>query len=287
MFLIFGSSGFIGNHLRKTLIKNYNKNSIITVGRKNSNLNIDLENFKNFKKIPEKNYECVYALAGKANFNFYKKKELQQINSNKKIMSNIIKFCKMNKVKKIIFLSSSAVYSKKNLLPFNERQIIKPTNSLGKSKYQIEKDLKKKFSKSKTKIVILRVFTVYGKNMRKNQFLNEAIKKFKSKKKNLTFYNKNTLRNFIHIDDLIKILLKLTLLKMNKYCIYNVGSTKSTKILSIINYLNKISKHKKKITFKNNDNNLSHLVNIRKLNRLYKFRLKNFYKELKEIYEKF
>ena len=54
MFLIFGSSGFIGKYLQKALIKNYNKDSIISIGRKNSNLNIDLKNFKNFKKNTKK-----------------------------------------------------------------------------------------------------------------------------------------------------------------------------------------------------------------------------------------
>ena len=287
MFLIFGSSGFIGNYLQKALIKNYDKDSIISIGRKNSNLNIDLKNFKNFNKIPEKNYECVYALAGNSDFNIDKKKETQQIKTNEKIMNNVIKFCKINKVKKIIFFSSSAVYSEKNFLPFNERQTINPTNSLGISKYHIERKLKKKFLNSKTKVIILRIFTVYGKNMRKNQFLNQAIKKFKSKKKNLIFYNKNTLRNFIHVEDLINILLELTYLKAKKFSVYNVGSTKSIKIISIINFLNKISKQKKKIIFKSNNNNLSHLVNIRKLNKLYKFKLKNFYKELNKIYEQF
>ena len=160
-------------------------------------------------------------------------------------MSNVIKFCKTNKVKKIIFFSSSAVYSEKNFLPFNERQTINPTNSLGISKYHIERDLKKKFLNSITKVIILRIFTVYGKNMRKNQFLNQAIKKFKSKKKNLIFYNKNTLRNFIHIEDLINILLEFTHLKAKKFSVYNVGSTKSIKIISIINFLKKFQNKKK------------------------------------------
>ncbi len=202
-------------------------------------------------------------------------------------MKNIIKFCKNNKVKKIIYFSSSAVYSNRNSIPFHESQIVNPSNNLGMSKYKIEKNLKKEFLYSQTKIIILRIFTVYGRNMRKNQFLNEAIKKFKSRKKKLIFYNKQTLRNFIHIDDLINILLKFTILKIANYTIYNVGSSKSIKVASIINYLNTICKYKKKIIFKSNQNNLSHIISIKKLNKLFKFKLKNFYKELKKIYEKY
>ncbi len=54
MFLIFGSSGFIGRYLRKALIKKYGKNSTVCIGRKDSDLNINLTNFNNFKKIPKK-----------------------------------------------------------------------------------------------------------------------------------------------------------------------------------------------------------------------------------------
>ena len=85
--------------------------------------------------------------------------------------------------------------------------------------------------------------------MRKNQFLNQAIKKFKSKKK-INFLQQKYLKKFIHIEDLINILIKLTYLKAKKFSVYNVGSTESIKIISIINFLKKISKQTKKLYLK-------------------------------------
>ena len=189
MFIIFGSSGFIGKKLKNSLIEFYGNKSVKGIGRrKDKNIKIDLQKEKNFKNIPKLSYDCVYILAGKSDFIFNKKKkEKLQINENIKILKNIIKFCKYNNVKKIFFLSSSAVYSKKNSLPFDENQKINPNNSLGISKFKSEKILKSFLTKTSIKVIILRVFTVYGTNMRKGQFLYQAIKKFKSKNKKIVF----------------------------------------------------------------------------------------------------
>ena len=285
MFIVFGSSGFIGRNLYNKLSEIYGQNLVKADG-KIKKTKINLENKKNFKKIPNYNYNCVYALAGKSDFVFNnKKKGNLQIIKNNKIIKNIIYFCIKNKVKKIIFLSSSAVYSKKNSLPFNESQKINPDNSLGISKFKSEKKLKFFFKKTSTKVIILRVFTVYGKNMRKRQFLYQAIKKFKSKKKKLVFWNKDALRNFIHIDDLINIMIKLTQINTPKYVTYNVASNCPYKISSVINCLHKISGKQRKIIYQNNKNNLSHKVDIGKINNKINLIFKKFKKELIKIYE--
>ena len=288
MYIIFGSTGFIGKNLYHKLININGKKVVQAIGRNSTKIkNLDLTIHKNFEKIPNHKYDCVYAFAGKSNFilNDIKKENLQK-KTNIKIINNIINFCKKNQVKKIIFLSSSAVYSISNSLPLNERQKISPKNSLGLSKHSIEKKLKLAFKKTSTKIVILRVFTVYGKDMRKEQFLYQAIKKFKSSKKKLLFWNKDIFRNFIHIDDLINIIIKFTNEKMPKYSIYNVASNKSHRIGDIIYLLNGLSKDKKEINFKSNTNNLSHNVNTNKINKKFGLSFKNFKKGLVKLYEK-
>ena len=183
----------------------------------------------------------IYLLQSLIFFFNNKKKEKSQIHKNTTIVKNIIEFCKKCKARRIFFISSSSVYSNKNLLPFHENQNIKPDNSLGTSKYSSEKILKKAFHKLKTKVVILRVFTVYGNNMRKKQFLYQAIKKFKSNKKTLTFWNKDTLRNFVHLDDLTNILINLSRIETPKFTIYNIASNKSHKIETIIDHLQDLS----------------------------------------------
>ncbi len=286
MFFIFGSSGFIGRRLKNRLVQKFGNNNINYIGKKYNNKIIDLSKGNIFKELPIHPYKNVYILAAKSKFIFNnREKENLQINKNIAIVKNIIQFCKICKVQRIFFISSSSVYSSKNSLPFHEMQNIAPNNSLGKSKYLSEIILKNAFKKLKTKIIILRVFTVYGSNMRKNQFLYQAIKKFKTKKKILTFWNKDTFRNFIHIEDLINIIIKLSLLKTPKYTIYNIASNKSHKIEKIINYLQSLSVKQKKVIFKDSKNNLNHIVNTNKIKKKINLNFKNFKKELKKIYE--
>ena len=287
MFFIFGSSGFVGRKLKERLINQFGSKEVFFVGKKYKNKIVDLGKNKIFEDFPTIKYKNVYILAGKSDFIFNDKiAEKSQINKNVTIVKKIIKFCKDCKVERVFFFSSSSVYSTNNKLPFKEKQIIKPKNSLGKSKYYSEKIIKKFFKNTNTKVIILRLFTVYGNNMRKTQFLQQAIKKFKSNKKELTFWNKDTLRNFIHIDDLINIVVKLSKINTPKYTIYNIASNKSYKIKNIVKYLNNFLKKKKKIVFKDNENNLNHIVDTSKIKKKISTNFKDFKKELFKSYEK-
>ena len=102
--------------------------------------------------------------------------------------------------------------------------------------------------------------------MRKTQFFIKP-RKFKSKKKILTFWNKDTLRNFIHIDDLINIVVKLSKINIPKYTVYNIASNKSYKTKTIVKYLNNFQK-RRKIVYKDNKNNLDHVVDISKIKKI-------------------
>ena len=286
MFFIFGSSGFIGSKLKERLIEKFGRKEVFFVGRKYKNKTVDLGNKKIFEDLPRFKYKNIYILAGKSDFIFSNRiAEKNQVNKNIKIVKKIIKFCKNCKVERVFFFSSSAIYSIKNKLPYRENQTINPNNSLGKSKYRSEKIIKKLFNKSNTKVVILRIFTVYGNNMRKTQFLHQAIKKFKSNKRILTFWNKDTLRNFIHIDDLLNIIVKLSKINTPKYTVYNIASNKSYKIKTIVKYLNNFQKKKKKIVYKDNKNNLDHVVDISKIKKKISINFKNFKRELFRTYE--
>ena len=288
MFFIFGSSGFIGKRLKERLIKQFGNNLVDYVGKKYKNKIVDLSKNNIFKELPIRPYNNVYILAAKSNFIFNNnKEERSQIHENIAIVKNIIEFCKICKVRRVFFISSSSVYSNKNSSPFHEKQKIKPNNSLGTSKYSSEKILKKAFHKLKTKVVILRVFTVYGNNMRKKQFLYQAIKKFKSNKKTLTFWNKDTLRNFVHLDDLTNILINLSRVETPKFTIYNIASNKSHKIETIIDHLQDLSGKQKKIIFKDSKNNLNHIVNTNKIKKKLNIGFKDLKKELIKIYETF
>ena len=79
-----------------------------------------------------------------------------------------------------------------------------PTEILGASKLSSELILKSWSNFIKTKIIISH-FTIYGKDANPNQFIPRTIKKI-IKAKLITFFSNSIERDFIHIDDVTKII---------------------------------------------------------------------------------
>jgi len=75
---------------------------------------------------------------------------------------NIMKCCIENKIKKIIFASSAAVYDESKI-PVNENAKTNPSSPYGKSKLAAEQNIKKISKEFDINAVSLRMFNVYGK----------------------------------------------------------------------------------------------------------------------------
>lgn len=275
MYIVFGGSGFIGKHLTTYLIKKYGKQKIYCINRKKTickNLKkIDLSKKKINFNIRIKSFKIAYILSADSRIVIgNKKEEKKQIKKNKIIINNIIKILKKLNIKNIVYFNSSSIYSFLNKKPFTENQKLNPVIALGKSKLYGEQKLCKYSRRSRIKFISLRIFTVYGPGMNKNQFISQAIKKFYSKKKNITFWNPNTKRSFIYINDLIRILDKVISINYKKELILNVGSFSSYKVKEVINIISKISKIKKNINFLNSKNNLDHVPSYENLKKIIK-----------------
>lgn len=190
MYIIFGSSGFIGRNLTAHLIKKFGQNKIFCVDRKSSsgkfNKIIDLcKNKLNYNPIlPEAKTAYILSAASRVIYDsVYQEKK--QIRINKKIIDNILKILKKIKIRNIVYFSSSSVYSSFNKKALDENQKLKPSIALGKSKFYGESKLSEYCKIKKIKFLSLRIFTVYGPKMSKHQFIPQVIKKIYSKKKNI------------------------------------------------------------------------------------------------------
>ena len=289
MDIIFGASGFIGSNLFNYIKSRHPKSEVIGISRRSQNkknlISLDLKYNKKLLSLNFNNIDKVFICAGDARIIFNNKiEEKIQIENNTLIIKNIIKFCVAKQVKKIIFISSSAVYGKFNKYPLSENQILKPASAMGKIKKNNEIQLKKIAQKFKIKILILRLFTSYGNLMRKDQFIYEAIKKLKSKSKKIIFWNPNTYRNLIFIDDLVKIIYILSNKNKKSYEILNVASKQSLTIEKIIQIILNTLKLKKVIIFKHNLNNFSHFVDTSRQDGIIRaFKFTKLYNGLKKM----
>ena len=104
-------------------------------------------------------------------------------------MINILNILNKNKLSNFNYflsLSTSHVFKKSNKV-LNEKSIKKPDNYYGMSKLLMENYIHKNKKKYNFKIGIARIFNYFTFNNKKSFFVNDIIKKLKSKKKRYYF----------------------------------------------------------------------------------------------------
>lgn len=263
--LIIGSTGFIGQHLKKKLGKNFN---LIYPKRKD---NFRIEKKIKLKKILNDNIDIVINLSGQISKN--EKDMFRTIVIGNKNIIDISKKLKKDLI--IFFMSSSLVYgfSKKIL---NENSKLKPISTYEKFKRLAEIN----YIKSNINYKILRVSNVY--DGKKKGIVKNIITNFCLKKK-LLVTNINTFRNYIHIDDFVNIFFKL-IKKIPKKKIYNIGHENKS-IKNLLKSLEKDLKiksnyHDKKINLKYlSSQKIAKSKLLNEINYVPKINIENFLKK--------
>ena len=254
--LITGSSGFIGMNLIKKIAK-YNT-PIEKSGRK-----IDLRDREKVLKMKQVN--TVIHLAGKTP---YTKKLLDNEYFEHNFLGtlNILEYCVVKKVEKLIFVSSY-VYGNPKYNPIDEKHVVQPHNTYAKSKYLAEELCKIYAKKFGIKIIILRPFNLFGNLQQEGFLISNIIKSIKNNSP-ILITNKNNKRDYLLIDDFINVILKMIDFN-SKFEIFNIGSGECYSFEKIIKIFEKKSGKKIKIENKvSKENNISKIkANINKISK--------------------
>ncbi len=229
--LLTGASGFIGKNIISHLFKKKIQLIIIISDsiedlfflnlKKKFNEKLLILNKKNFFK---KRYEIdyIFFLSSPSNDTISTK----AFDKNYKFLKKILDYLSDQKISKFVFLSSGGVYGtnkKKKLL----QEMFKHKNKkslYAQHKIRCEELLNDYHNQYFMNICILRVFSVFGPNMDFDKYFIGNIFKHILEKSDFKIFNPNLFyRNYIYIDDLIKIIFKS--LKLNsKFSIINVGN---------------------------------------------------------------
>ena len=268
--LITGCSGFIGYHLTKKLLNDYN---IIGIDNLNDYYDIDLKKYrlnnlkhKNFKFIKceisdseeinklfnENKIDKVINLAAQAGVRYSVENPDIYIKTNIIGFYNILENVKTHKIKHLIYASSSSVYGN-NELPFKENNSTDNPISLYAATKKTNEILAQTYSNLyNIKCTGLRFFTVYGPFGRPDMAYFNFTKKIINKEKIQLYNNGQSLRDFTYIDDIVEAIIKILDKPITK--IYNIGNSNPIKMIDFINIL--------KQTLINNNLIKEHKINI-------------------------
>ena len=248
-------SGYLSENLQKKIInsKIYSANNFlkdINQINKKKKINLIINSFYSAKK-----------LSNLDSFEIFVKKTVFEI-------AKILDLLNYKIINKIIYTSSSSIYGSINddikLKDDNNRNIY------AAFKISSEYLIKNYCNKREVPLNICRIFNIYGKN---DNF--SIIQKLKESKKNyskILIYNQGlSVRDFIHVDDVVKIYVKI-LKNISSSGLYDVGTGKG---ISIIEIINNLKVNKKNLIYKkqqvneivesiaNNKNLLDKIKNIK------------------------
>jgi UDP-glucuronate 4-epimerase len=283
--LVTGSAGFIGSALSIKLLQRGdvvvgidNHNDYYDVKLKEARLKrhinhsnykhirMSIENREGMAKIFEDiKFDIVVNLAAQAGVRYSIKNPLAYIDSNLVGFANILEGCRHNKVKHLVYASSSSVYGLNSNQPFSVHQSTNHPVSLYAATKKANELMAHTYSHLfNLPTTGLRLFTVYGPYDRPDMALQKFTKAIINEESINVYNHGNHLRDFTYIDDVVEGICKV----INKpalsntewdssspdpatssapYRIYNLGNNKPLNLIDYINVLeNSLGKKAKK-----------------------------------------
>ena len=270
--LITGSAGFIGYHLALKILKT--KSNVIGIDNVNNYYDtnikknrikklrqykkfffykIDLSEYKQLNNIIKKNnINIIIHLAAQAGVRYSIDQPRAYFKSNLEGFFNVLEVSRHNKIKHLIYASTSSVYGDSKKFPLNEKN----TTDFPLSFYAATKKSNEVMAHSYSYIYKLpctgvRFFTVYGPFGRPDMALFKFTKNIINNKSIELYNHGNHLRDFTYVDDIVDgiyLLIKKQSKKTIPYEIFNIGNGNPKKLLDYLKYieknLNKTSKIK-------------------------------------------
>ena len=298
--LIAGGSGFIGQNLSLFFSKKKNYLTVSTYFKnhprlKSKNLKYDKIDFRSKKNSIKfiKNFDLVVICVGYVfNQSLVKKKNIKKkISDHIKINQNILDACKINKISKVIYISSALGY------PFSKFKLSENDFFKGKvpRRYfevgNMYRNLEKYVKKENSNFVILRPGEIYGEFDNFNFNSANSISKYLCysvlKKKKKIYVNNEFLskKSFLYIGDLCKVIFFFVNKKKIYNTSFNISNSTSNNLLYIIKIINQITKQKiKKIETEDKLKKYYRILSSQKISKVLKRKINpNFKSNIRKI----
>lgn len=282
---IIGSNGFIGSHLTHYISKN-TKNKLTLFGRSSVNsLNNNLPYYQieklSQKKINElfSGIDLVYYLASGTIPSSSWENPITEVEQNlMPFLKFTEKISKLN-IKKIVFVSSAGTIYGPSLKAMKEDSDKNPFSPYGIMKLTIEHFLNFVKIKNNINFDIYRVSNVYGEGQKTSNglgIINTFIESILTKQQIQIYGDGENIRNYIHVNDVVKLLSSSINSNLSKSQVFNLGSNETlsiNKLVDILKTIIPIPFEVKYIKSRNSDNTVIKINNskILKFNPNFEF----------------
>lgn len=250
-YLITGGTGFIGSHLVDRLLAEGNE--VIVIDRsikwqnikhqeKNPNLKLYHENILGEIGYLFKDIDIVVHLAAltRPQWSIQNAYETNQVNVGGTV--KLLDYCVKNKIKRFVFLSTSALYGEQASYPTSELATPNPMNPYALSKLIGEQYCKLYQQLYGLEWNAIRPFNAYGSRMPVSGYWTSAIATYiNALRENIPFIkfgDGNQRRDFIYIDDVVDQIMLMATSKVNGE-IFNCGFGKNYSINEMLRIVEK------------------------------------------------
>jgi len=276
--LLTGAAGFIGFHVGRLLIKNghevigldnvndyydvnlkFDRLFELGIDRKDSSSFLQMVNSSKFKNqykfirmnledrdslqklFTEQNFDVVCNLAAQAGVRYSLDHPEAYIESNVVGFLNILECCRSNKIKHLVYASSSSVYGLNEKIPFSvEDHVDSPISLYAATKKSNELMAHTYSHLFQIPTTGLRFFTVYGPWGRPDMAMFLFTDAIINNRPIKVFNYGDMERDFTFIDDIAKGVVKVLEkppVNRDLYKIYNIGNNKSVKLTDFIDQI--------------------------------------------------
>ena len=242
--LVTGSKGFVGKRLIKKLLK-YDIEIIefnICEGRDI----LDSYSFSDLESV-----DIAIHLAAKIYIPDAFDKPDEMYRTNMVGTLNVLEYCRLKSIKKIIYMSSY-VYGLPEYLPIDEKHATNIQNPYGRSKLIGEMLCKGYFNDYGIGIVILRPFNIYGPGQSERFLIPSIVREALNDAPTITVRDLYPKRDFVYVDDVVDAIADAVIRTENqKPEIFNIGYGRSYSVEDIVNKIQHIAGTHKRVVCTN------------------------------------
>ena len=202
--IVTGGAGFIGSSVVSNLSKNHDVKIFDFKKSKMANNEFIQGDIKNADHVINSIKDCdvVIHLAATLGVINTEENPVMTLDTNMGGTKNVLEACRINKIKKIIFSSSSEVYGEPVKIPMEEKDKPIPITTYGISKFAAEEYIKAYARNYGLQYTMFRLFNVYGDQQATDWVLPEFVSKAIKNEEIIVHGDGTQTRAFCYVTDI-------------------------------------------------------------------------------------